>query len=143
MCSSRSWWAAAIVVACAASIPIQAQDAVRATRQWRQTHERELVRAYMDMLRMPNVARDLPNVRRSADALLGELSNRGLNPRLLELPDSAPVVYGERTTPGATHTYLFYAHYDGQPVDPAEWATPPFEPTLVTGRLDKIGRAHV
>lgn len=137
MRSKTSGWMAVIGVFCAASVLAQGQDAVRATRQWRQSHERELVQTYMDMLRMPNVARDLPNVRRSAAALAAEMTKRGLNPRLLELPDSAPAVYGELLTPGATHTYLFYAHYDGAAVDPSEWATPPFEPTLVAGRLDK------
>lgn len=118
----------------------QGQEAVQATRQWRAAHDRELVQNYMEMLRMPNVARDLPNVRGSADVLLSEMSKRGLNPKLLTLPDTAPVVYGELLVPSATHTYVFYAHYDGQPVDPAEWATPPFEPTLMTGRLDKGGK---
>jgi acetylornithine deacetylase/succinyl-diaminopimelate desuccinylase-like protein len=39
-------------------------------------------------------------------------------------------VFGELNTPGATRTVVFYAHYDGQPVDPREWITPPFQPTL-------------
>ena len=29
-----------------------------------------------------------------------------------------------------SHTVVFYAHYDGQPVTPSEWMTPPFQPTL-------------
>ena len=32
--------------------------------------------------------------------------------------------------PGAPRLGL-YVHYDGQPVTPADWSTPPFEPTLV------------
>ena len=31
---------------------------------------------------------------------------------------------------------MFYAHYDGQPVDPAQWATPPWTPVLRDKALD-------
>ena len=40
-------------------------------------------------------------------------------------------------TPGAKRTLVFYAHYDGQPLDPKEWATPPWQPVLRDGRLDR------
>ncbi len=53
------------------------------------------------------------------------------NTRLLTLPGSPSVVYGKIDTPGAKHTIVFYAHYDGQPVTPSEWTvTPPFTPLL-------------
>jgi len=35
---------------------------------------------------------------------------------------------GEIESPGAARTLVFYAHYDGQPLDPNEWATPPWQP---------------
>jgi acetylornithine deacetylase/succinyl-diaminopimelate desuccinylase-like protein len=35
---------------------------------------------------------------------------------------------------------VFYAHYDGQPLDPKEWATPPFQPVLRDKSLEKDGR---
>ena len=55
----------------------------------------------------------------------------------------APVsVYGELTTPGATRTLLFYAHFDGQPVGPEAWATPPFEPMLRAGRFEDEAPDH-
>jgi acetylornithine deacetylase/succinyl-diaminopimelate desuccinylase-like protein len=133
-----SVWTVAFVTVCTAIAVVgHAQDAVRATRQWRAAHERELLDTYMAMLRLPNVARDLPNVKQSADWLLAEMGKRGLNPKLLTVADAAPVVYGELRTPGAAHTYVFYAHYDGQAVNPVEWSNPPFEPTLTTGRLDQ------
>ena len=34
----------------------------------------------------------------------------------------SPCVYGEVMTLGATTTIAFYAHYDGQPVNPKQWA---------------------
>jgi acetylornithine deacetylase/succinyl-diaminopimelate desuccinylase-like protein len=42
--------------------------------------------------------------------------------------------------PGAARTIVFYAHYDGQPLDPKEWATPPFQPTLRSGLLERDGQ---
>jgi acetylornithine deacetylase/succinyl-diaminopimelate desuccinylase-like protein len=34
----------------------------------------------------------------------------------------------------------FYAHYDGQPLNPKEWSSPPFVPTLRDRRVDESGR---
>jgi acetylornithine deacetylase/succinyl-diaminopimelate desuccinylase-like protein len=126
----------------AASAPAHAQDnaAARAAREWRQSHEREILANYFEFLKIPNVSNDLPNVRRNADYLMQAMAKRGLKPRLLEVSGAPPAVYGEILVPGATHTYVFYSHYDGQPLDPKEWATPPFEPTLRTARLDRGGQ---
>jgi acetylornithine deacetylase/succinyl-diaminopimelate desuccinylase-like protein len=124
---------AAACIALATPVDSTAQDgaaAVRAARQWRQDREPELLRSYVEFLRIPNVSRDLPNIRRNAEYLINEMGKRGLSPRLLTVPGVPPVVYGELLSPTATHTYVFCAHYDGQPVDPKEWTTAPFEPTL-------------
>src|SRR5262245_58119515 len=137
----------AIAVVCAFGLfyalpPAQAQDnaAARAARQWRQTHERQILADYFEFLTIPNVSHDLPNVRRNAEYLMQAMQRRGLKPRLLEVPGAPPAVYGEILVPDATRTYVFYSHYDGQPLDPKEWATPPFEPTLRTARLDRGGQ---
>ena len=47
-----------------------------------------------------------------------------------------PVLFAERPGAEGATTVLVYGHYDVQPADPlAEWKTPPFEPTLVDGRV--------
>jgi acetylornithine deacetylase/succinyl-diaminopimelate desuccinylase-like protein len=121
------------------SAEAQANPAAVAARQWCQTNEGQILAEYLQFLRIPNVSRDISNVRRNAEHLVQMMEKRGLHPCLLEVDEAPPLVYGELLSPGATATYVFYAHYDGQPVDPKEWATPPFEPALRTARLDKGG----
>jgi acetylornithine deacetylase/succinyl-diaminopimelate desuccinylase-like protein len=105
--------------------------AVRAAaRQWSEGREAAVLDEYRQLLAIPNVASDLPNIRRNAEFLMRMLRARGAEARLLEVGESPPAVYGELRAPGATRTVVLYAHYDGQPVDSAEWATPPFRPVL-------------
>jgi len=68
------------------------------------------------------------------------MKKRDLSPRLVSVPGANPVVYGEIRTPGAKRTIVLYAHYDGQTLDPKEWATPPFTPTLRDRQREKDGQ---
>lgn len=124
----------------AASLLAQTNPASIAARHWRETHERGIVDEYFQFLSIPNIASDQVNIRRNADFIVAMLQKRGVAAKLVEAPDVNPVVYGEIRTPGATRTIVFYAHYDGQPLDPKEWATPPFSPVLRDKSLEKDGR---
>lgn len=107
------------------------QSAPQAARTWREAHEKAIVAEFTELLSIPNVARDLPNIRRNAAAIRAMLEKRGAATRLLEVPNAPPAVYGEINTPGATQTVIFYAHYDGQPVEPKEWiGGDPFKPVI-------------
>jgi acetylornithine deacetylase/succinyl-diaminopimelate desuccinylase-like protein len=121
-----------VILACSltAPAPLAAQPVAPAVRAWRVQHEAEIVRELATLVAIPNVASDAANIRRNAEFVRAMLERRGVSARLLENGAYPPVVYGELKTPGATHTVMFYAHYDGQPVDPKEWATSPWEPTL-------------
>lgn len=110
-----------------------------ATRQFRMSHESIILREFSDLLAIPNVAADRANIRRNADLLITMMQKRGIVARLLELGDSAPAVYGQIMVPGATRTVVLYAHYDGQPVTAAQWATAPWLPTLRTKSLSDGG----
>ncbi len=111
--------------------PVQSDTSLRArVAEWRARHEGEIFREYVDLLAIPNLASDSVNIRRNASVILQMLIRRGVAARLLEAPGSPPAVYGELPSPGATRTVVFYAHYDGQPVDTSRWATPPWKPTL-------------
>ena len=105
----------------------QSPTAIRnAVREYRQQHEAEIVRSFAQLLALPNVASDTANITRNADAISKMLEQRGFHTQKLTVPGAPPVVYGELNTPGAKHTLLFYAHYDGQPVDKAQWASDPW-----------------
>ncbi len=111
--------------------------------EYRQANEHRLLDEFVRMLAIPNVASDTPAIRKNADFLIDRMRKAGLNPRLLEAADGRvpPVVYGEFNTPGAARTIIFYAHYDGQPTDPADWTgSKPWEPVLRSGSLEKGGR---
>ena len=118
--------------------PAQDNAAARAARAWRQGHERAILDEFVALLRLPNVSSDRPNIQRNADAIAEMLSRRGVATRLLTTEGANPVVFGEIRTPGATRTIGFYAHYDGQPLDPSEWKSPPFSPTFRDGRGQEV-----
>jgi acetylornithine deacetylase/succinyl-diaminopimelate desuccinylase-like protein len=92
------------------------------------------------LLAIPNLASDTPNIRRNAEAIVKILEKRGVKSKLLEVAGAPPAVYGEIHTPNARRTIVFYAHYDGQPLDPKEWATPPWQPVLRDRPLDRDGK---
>ncbi len=131
-----------VLLALCLALPAGAQQnpAAAAARNWRVAHERTILAEFIDLLAMPNLARDEANIRKNAAAIVSLLEKRGVKTQLLEEPGVPPVVYGRIDTPGATRTLVFYAHYDGQPLDPKEWATPPWQPVLRDGPLDRDGR---
>ncbi|MBK9163349.1 MAG: M20/M25/M40 family metallo-hydrolase [Acidobacteria bacterium] len=133
-----------VVLLLVTSVCVFGQTSVTtAVRDYRTTDEHRLLRDFVGMLSIPNVASDTPNIRRNADYLIAQMQKRGLKPRLLEADDARvpPVVFGEYITPGAAKTIIFYAHYDGQPTDAADWAgSKPWEPVLRTASLDKGGK---
>jgi acetylornithine deacetylase/succinyl-diaminopimelate desuccinylase-like protein len=117
------------------------QSPASAARAYRQTHEHEIFGEFLALLSLPNIASDAPNIQRNAALIAHLMEQRGVNTRLLEVTGAPPVVYGEIQTPGAARTIIFYAHYDGQPVEPQKWAGgEPFKPTLRSALLEAGGQ---
>ena len=133
------WVAVVALAGCTATL--QAQADLRSTvASWTSSHRGQIVAELVELLAIPNVAADRPNIRRNAEHLKRMLERRGFAAELLETAGN-PLVYGEMRSPGASRTLLFYAHYDGQPVDAKAWKQPnPFTPVLRTGRVDQGGR---
>jgi acetylornithine deacetylase/succinyl-diaminopimelate desuccinylase-like protein len=112
-------------------------------RDYRRAHERQILAEFTEFLAIPNVASDRQNIRRNAEFIFEMMQRRGLSPRLLETAnkESPPAVYGEWKTPGATHSIVMYAHYDGQPTDPKQWTgTLPWQPTWRSAPLESGGK---
>src|SRR5207253_2350547 len=97
-------------------------------------------------LSLPNLAKDTENIRNNGGFIMQMMKQRGIaNVQLLDgaSPAVPPAVYGEVTVPGAKETLIFYAHYDGQPVNPAQWTDGlvPFTPTLYNRSIGKGGKS--
>ncbi|QKG54590.1 M20/M25/M40 family metallo-hydrolase [Hymenobacter sp. BRD67] len=117
---------------------------LKKVRQYRQQHEHELLAEYSRLLAIPNVAADTAGLHRTAATIAAMMRQRGIaDVQLLKAASPAvpPAVYGEVRVPGATRTIVFYAHYDGQPVNPTQWAAglSPFQPVLASASLAKGG----
>ena len=128
----------------AALLILASTPAIAAPEDWVRDHRAELLREYVELLAIPNVASNRADIRRNAAHIVTMMERRGLSPRLLESEDgqAPPLIYGEWRVPGAARTYVIYAHYDGQPVTPSAWrVTPPFTPRLLPGPASEPGTA--
>ena len=114
--------------------------AALAARQWRLQHERAVVDDFVTLLSIPNIAAERANIQRNGETIARMMEKRGVPSKLVTVPGANPVVFGEIKTPGATRTLVFYAHYDGQPLDPKEWATPPYAPALRDRQFERGGQ---
>ena len=110
-------------------------------RDYRMNNEDRIMRELSDFLAIPNLATDTPNIQKNAAHLVELLEARGIETHLLSIKDRGPIVFGKLVSPGATHTAIFYAHYDGQPVDPSAWTDgKPFEPVLRSNSIEAGGQ---
>jgi acetylornithine deacetylase/succinyl-diaminopimelate desuccinylase-like protein len=110
-------------------------------RDYRMANEDRIVRELTEFLAIPNVASDTPNIQKNAAHLVEMLEARGIETHLLPISGRGPVVFGKLISPEAKRTVIFYAHYDGQPVDPTAWTDgAPFEPALRDAAIEAGGK---
>jgi acetylornithine deacetylase/succinyl-diaminopimelate desuccinylase-like protein len=101
-----------------------------ATKAWRGQHEHEILNEFSNLLAIPNLANDRANIQKNASLIKTMMERRGLKTELLSLGEAPPIVVGDLIAPGAKRTIALYAHYDGQPVDPAKWKSDPWKPVM-------------
>jgi acetylornithine deacetylase/succinyl-diaminopimelate desuccinylase-like protein len=107
--------------------------------------DRSLERLF-DLLRIKSISTDpayAAECRRAAEWLVADLKTIGFNASVRDTPGH-PMVVAHHDGPSVNPPhFLFYGHYDVQPVDPLElWSDDPFEPavkeregvTVITGR---------
>ncbi len=112
-----------------------AAEAVAEIVGYRQSYPHLVILEYLDFLAIPNVSSEKENIRKNAEFIVKMMEKRQINAQILETGGN-PVVYGELKTSGAQQTLLFYAHYDGQPVDSSLWTgSAPFDPVIRPGKL--------
>lgn len=130
-----------LVIASMAAFSAQSNTAAQAARSWRMTHERAIADEFIELLSIPNVARNRSDMLRNAEAIKQHMDRRGIRTELIEQPDAPPLIFGELVIPGAIQTIIFYAHYDGQPVEPSQWTgSQPFEPVLRDAPVESGGK---
>jgi acetylornithine deacetylase/succinyl-diaminopimelate desuccinylase-like protein len=98
------------------------------------------------LVRIQSVSADperLGEVEESARKTAELLAAEGVGAEIVRARDGAPpAVIGERKGPEGAPVVLLYAHHDVQPEnDPADWDSPPFEPTVRGMRLYGRGAA--
>jgi acetylornithine deacetylase/succinyl-diaminopimelate desuccinylase-like protein len=109
---------------------------------WRARHERDVLNEFVQLLALPNVARDTANIGRNAAAIAAMFERRGAAVRLLTIEGAPPIVVADLPARGATRTIAFYAHYDGQPVDPAQWKSAPWTPVMRDANGNDVDWQH-
>ncbi|HEV7621087.1 MAG TPA: M20/M25/M40 family metallo-hydrolase, partial [Flavisolibacter sp.] len=107
------------------------------------SNQQRLIGEYFQFLSIPNVAADSEHILLNVDFISGMMEKRDIHPHILNgiTPGVTPAVFGEIKTKGATKTIGFYAHYDGQPVNPKQWhaGLEPFKPLYLSGSLEHGG----
>ena len=106
-------------------------------------NELKIMDEYVKFVSIPNVTRDTSNILRNAAFIKMMMEQRGIKAEFLDgtTPKVNPVVFGEVRVAGAKTTLSFYAHYDGQPVNPAKWTggLQPFEPVFINKPIEQGG----
>jgi acetylornithine deacetylase/succinyl-diaminopimelate desuccinylase-like protein len=97
------------------------QNSVQEKAQtYRKANEHQLLQEFMGLLSIPNVVYDTVGIQKTAAYIAKMMENNGIKPQFLEGKTKGvpPAIFGEINTPNAKKTIIFYAHYDGQPVNP-------------------------
>ena len=120
------------------------QTVQQKVNQFRKENESKIIDEYVKFVAIPNVTRDTANILRNAAFIKMMMEQRGIKAEFLDgtTPNVNPVVFGEVKVPGAKYTLSFYAHYDGQPVNPAKWTggLQPFEPVFIDKPVEQGGK---
>ncbi len=116
-----------------------------AWKEYQEQNKDRFLSEMLELLRIPSVSakgEHKEDMRRCAEAVRQSLLNAGADRAEVMETAGHPVVYGEKIIDASQPTVLVYGHYDVQPAEPLElWTNPPFEPTIVDGKIYARGSA--
>jgi acetylornithine deacetylase/succinyl-diaminopimelate desuccinylase-like protein len=119
----------------------RAADRQESVRHYVLTHEAAIIGQLDALTRLKSVAADPEGLKAMANTLEEALRQRGFAVSVLSTGvGTPPVVLGSLGVPAAKRTVLFYAHYDGQPVAPAQWSSDPFSPVMRSNAMSSSAR---
>jgi acetylornithine deacetylase/succinyl-diaminopimelate desuccinylase-like protein len=114
-------------------------DALKNVQAYRASHEVQILGDFKGLLSLPNVSSNTEDMIKNAAWITEYIAKRGFKSEVVTA-GRAPYIIAERRSEGATKTVLIYAHFDGQPVEPANWASNPFEPILRDDTVENAGK---
>jgi len=104
-----------------------------------ETNKEFFLKDLYSLLRIPSVSsksEHKPDMLKCAERWKELLLAAGCDIAEVHPTEGTPVVYGEKMVDDNAPTVLVYGHYDVMPAEPLDlWKTPPFEPTIVDGRI--------
>jgi acetylornithine deacetylase/succinyl-diaminopimelate desuccinylase-like protein len=105
-----------------------------------ETHKERFLEELFTLLRIPSVSSKAeynPEImQKCAERWKELLLAAGCNSAAIFPTEGAPIVYAEKIIDKNAPTVLVYGHYDVMPAGAPElWKTPPFEPTIIDGKI--------
>ena len=114
-------------------------------KDYQEKNKDRFLNEMLDLLRIPSVSaksEHKADMQKCAEAVKKNLLDAGCDKAEVMPTDGHPAVYGEKIIDATKPTVLVYGHYDVQPAEPLElWTNPPFEPTIVDGKIFARGSA--
>ncbi|TXH22977.1 MAG: dipeptidase [Chitinophagaceae bacterium] len=114
-------------------------------KEYQEQNNERFLKEMMDLLRIPSISaksEHKEDMEKCALAVKESLLAAGCDKAEVMATAGYPVVYGEKIIDPSKPTVLVYGHYDVQPPEPLElWTNPPFEPTIVDGKVFARGSA--
>jgi len=114
-------------------------------KNYQEKNKERFLNEMLDLLRIPSISaksEHKEDMQKCAEAVKKSLLDAGCDKAEVMATDGHPLVFGEKIIDPSKPTVLVYGHYDVQPPEPLElWTNPPFEPTIVDGKIFARGSA--
>lgn len=110
------------------SLPFFAQPS--GVDRWLAQNLPAIIQHHRELVSIPNVPIHPEDMMKNAEWLKSAFEEIDFRFKIIET-ETIPVLFAEKRIDPGLPTVLFYFHYDGQPVDPAQWdQEDPFSPVL-------------